>query len=370
MKLPAEIVSRGPVATQMRIGAVVAPRQLRYNGSPSLSLSPQEKEPPLLITAVGSYPRIGAPGNAPNLRIAIHKHDNGQLSDEELHAIERQVTEDVLEQQDQAGVELVTDGQVRWDDGQTYFARGIPGFTVTGLIRYFDTNTYYRQPEATSPVSWGGPISVDDYAFAKKLSAKRVKAVITGPYTLARLSRPGAYGSVEALARELAGVLNQEAKALEQAGAGLVQFDEPAIGRWKEDFALLHETSALVTKGLTAKTAIYTWFRDVADLAPDFFHLPYQVIGLDFVWGPRNWEALSQFPSGKELGLGIMDGRNTRLEPVDELVEGVRRASEHVSLDRIHLNPSCGLDYLPRQKAYDKLARLAEAGRAAQRALA
>ena len=323
----------------------------------------------MLTTVVGNYPKIGAPGKAPNLRTSIHRNDTGQLSDDDVRAIRQQVVTDVLDQQAEAGLDLVTDGEIGWDDGQTYYARGIEGFTITGLIRYFDTNTYYRQPEATSAVKWRGPISVDDFLFAKERSSKPVKAVITGPYTLAKLSKPGSYDSVQALAKELAGVLNQEAKALEQAGAEWIQFDEPAIGRWKEDFTMLRETSALVTEGLKAKTAVYTWFHDVADLAPDFFHLPYNVIGLDFVWGPRNWDALSLFPSDKELGLGILDGRNTRLEPVEEIVEGIRRAAEYVALDRIHLNPSCGLDYLPRQKAYDKLVRLSEAAKAAQQAL-
>ena len=324
----------------------------------------------MLTTVVGSYPKIGQPGKAPSLRTAIHRFDTGELSLEELHRIEREVTLEVLAQQAEAGIDLVTDGLTRWDDGQTYFTRAIPGFAIHGLTRYFDTNTYYRQAEATSPVSWGGPISVDDYTFAQGHSSRPVKAVVTGPYTLARLSQPGVHGSVAALARELAQVLNQEARALEQAGAQFIQFNEPAICRWQEELPLLQETSALVTQGITAKTAIYTWFRDITDMAPDFFHLPYSVIGLDFVWGPHNWDALPQFPADKELGMGIVDGRNTRLEPVQEIVESIRRAAEYVSPDRISVSPSCGLDYLPRQNAYDKLVRLVEGVRAAEAVLA
>ena len=108
----------------------------------------------MLTTVVGSYPKIGSPGKAPNIRTAIHRHDTEQLSADELHAIRQQVVGDVLDQQVEAGLDLVTDGQISWDDGQTYYARSIDGFTITGLIRYFDTNTYYRQPEATSAVSW------------------------------------------------------------------------------------------------------------------------------------------------------------------------------------------------------------------------
>jgi len=316
------------------------------------------------VTVVGSYPKIGSPGRAPNLRTAIHRLDAGRLSAAELQEVERQVTVDVLEQQAQAGIDLVTDGQIRWDDGQTYFARAIAGFDIAGLIRYFDTNTYYRQPEATGPLAWKGPIAVDDFRFAKAHSAKPVKAVVTGPYTLARLSKPGAAGSVKALALELAKVLHQEAMALEAAGADFIQFDEPAICWWPEELGVLREASEVVTDGLRAKTAMYTWFRDVAAVAPQVFGLPFQVFGLDFVWGPRNWETLSRFPAGKELALGIVDARNTRLEPVQEITEAIKRAARYVSPDRLYVNPSAGLDYLPRQSAYNKMMRLAEAARA------
>ena len=64
---------------------------------------------------------------------------------------------------------MVNDGMIRWDDGQTYIARNLEGFEATGLLRYFDTNTYYRQPVATGPISWKGPITVSDYQVRRRL---------------------------------------------------------------------------------------------------------------------------------------------------------------------------------------------------------
>lgn len=324
----------------------------------------------MLVTGVGSYPKIGPPAKAPSLRAAIHRLDTGQIDHQEFRRIEDETTREVIQQQVEAGLDMVTDGQVRWEDGQTRFARGIKGFAIHGLIRYFDTNTYYRQPVPEGKLEWQGPITVEDYRLAAASSPRPVKAVVTGPYTLARLSQSGCYGNTASLARELAQILNREALALQETGAPLIQFDEPAIVKWKEDMALLEEVSHTVTRGLTTRTAIYTWFGDIASLAPGFFRLPFQVFGLDFVWGPANWEVLKHFPQNKGLGLGIMDGRNTRIEPVEELVEGIRRAARHVSLDRVHLNPSCGLEYLPRENAVKKLKRLSEAARRAREVLA
>lgn len=314
----------------------------------------------MLTTVVGNYPKIGG-GRAPNLRTALNRYDRGEVTWEEVERVAKEVTKEVLEEQAQAGVDLVTDGHIRWEDGQTYFARRIAGFSINGLTRYFDNNTYFRQPVVEGRLHWQGPISVEDFTFARSHSSKPVKPVVTGPYTLARLSiLQGGYPDIRELALDLAEILNQEARALEEAGATLIQFDEPAILRNPQDFPVLQEASQRVTQDLSAKTAIYTYFRDVAAIAPDFFTLPFQVFGLDFVSGPRNWELLKDFPSDKELGLGVVDARNTRMETVEEIVKAVQRAAEHVSPERLYVNPSAGLEYLPRKNAYQKLCRLVE----------
>jgi len=260
----------------------------------------------------------------------------------------------------------VTDGQVRWDDAQTYFASRIEGFALSGLVRWFDTNTYYRQPVCQGKIAWKGPISVRDYRFAKEHSPRPVKAVLTGPYTLARLSTNSHYKGLRAFVLDLAQVLNQEAKALQEAGAAFIQFDEPAIVRNKGDFRLFREAMTLLSAGLTVKTALYTYFGDISGMYPEFLDLPFQVFGLDFVMGEAHWALLRDFPADRELGLGIVDARNTRMETVEEIVRAVQRISRVVPPSRLYVNPSCGLEFLPRSSAYQKLARLVEGARKAQ----
>jgi len=323
----------------------------------------------LITTVVGNYPKIGPGTKAPSLRNAIGQFDQGRITLEQLHKVEDEVTQEVIQEQVNAGIDLVTDGQIRWDDGQTYLAQGIKGFSINGLIRYFDSNTYYRHPIAENKVAWNSPITVKDYQFAKAHSTKPVKAVITGPYTLARLSQQGCYKDVKSLVLDLAHVLNQEALALQKAGAPMIQFDEPAILKYKEDLPLLQEASKVVTTGLVTKTGICTYFKDVSGLTPGLYRLPFNVIGLDFAWGPKNFDLLKGFPADKELAMGLLDARNTRLEPVAEIVAAVKQVSAYVPLDRLQLSPSCGLDFLPRQNAREKLARLVEGARKAQEEL-
>ena len=193
-------------------------------------------------TVVGSYPKIG--GKPPSLRAALHRLDRDEITRQELKSVADHVTEEVLQEVAEAGVDLVTDGQIRWEDGQTYFAQRIEGFNIDGLVRYFDNNTYYRQPVVGGKLSAQGTISVGDFKFATEHSSKAVKPVITGPYTLARLSRlGGGYADVASAARDLAAILNQEALALEQAGATIVQFDEPAILKHPEDLVVQHPSN-------------------------------------------------------------------------------------------------------------------------------
>ena len=319
----------------------------------------------MITTVVGNYPKIGPGTQAPNLRTAINRAERGELSSEELQGVKEQVTAEVILEQVQAGVDLVTDGHVRWDDGQTYLARAISGFSFSGLIRYFDTNTYFRQPVVEGLLKWSAPITVADYRFASSHSAKPVKAVLTGPYTLGRLARDQQYHDQRRLVLDLAEVLNQEARALQAAGAPVVQFDEPAIIKHKEDFPLFQEAMERLTQGLNPTLALYTYFGDISDMYPDFLKLPFQVFGLDYVMGPANWDVVHDLPSDVSLGLGVVNARNTRMETEEEIGEALRRIAPVASPENLYINPNCGLEFLPRETAYQKLARMVEGAKRA-----
>ena len=323
----------------------------------------------MITTMVGNYPKISPDAKAPSLRSAISRFDESRITLEELKRVEDEVTKEVIQDQVEAGLDLVTDGQIRWDDGQTYFARGIKGFMVNGLIRYFDTNTYYRHPIPESKLQSNGAITVKDYEFAVANSARPVKAVVTGPYSLARLSQLGCYDDLRSLVMDLVPILNREAKALQAAGATVIQFDEPSILKHKEDIDLFAEAIEAVTDGVTATTGVCTIFGDASGVHSRLFSLPVDIIGLDFVMGPGNYDLVGDLPQDKTLGAGIMDARNTRLETVEEITESIKRLSASVSPDRLHVNPSCGLDFLPRPNARAKLVRLVEGAKKAQEEL-
>src|SRR5438093_12459205 len=105
-------------------------------------------------TVVGSYPKIPNRPRPARLRQAINRRDRGEITSEELARVADEVTIEAIQEQVDAGVDVVTDGQIRWDDDQTYVTMSMGGVERGGLQRYLDTNTYYRQPEIVGPVSW------------------------------------------------------------------------------------------------------------------------------------------------------------------------------------------------------------------------
>jgi 5-methyltetrahydropteroyltriglutamate--homocysteine methyltransferase len=123
-------------------------------------------------------------------------------------------------------------------------------------------------------------------------------------------------------------------------------------------------------EGVAVEAHLYTWFGDIEGLFPHIMELPFSAIGLDFVMGPANYEIIRRARFAKKLGLGIVDARNTRLETVEQIVERIRRVSDVVARESIYVNPSCGLEYLPREAAQAKLACMVAGVRRAQEVLA
>ncbi len=323
----------------------------------------------MITTVVGNYPKIPDLPSPGKWRSAVEKLQKGQITESDLHRIEDEVTGEVIREQLDAGVDLITDGQIRWEDAQTYFARRLRGFTINGLQRYFDTNIYFREPVAEGEVAWTQPITVRDFEFARQHSPKLLKPVVTGPFTLTKLSRTTHYKSPREFTLAVAHALNAELRALQSAGAETIQVDEPALCQHKADFPLFADAMRVLTEGITAKKILATYFGDVGGVYPQILELPFDAIGLDFVAGYRNWEAVKRAPFTKGLMFGILDARNTRLETIDELLTAIRRISAVVPPDRLMVAPSAGLEFLPHGVARRKLQRLVEGTRAAAQAL-
>jgi 5-methyltetrahydropteroyltriglutamate--homocysteine methyltransferase len=338
--------------------------------------------PQMFATIVGAYPRTSLPGQPFRLRSAHGQLERGELDEGGFRAVQDELVREVLAEQLEAGLTVVTDGQVRWEDQQTAVARGLDGFEITGLLRYFDTNTYYRQPRATGEPRWKGPILVDDWKFADRTardlarkngqSDVRVKATLVGPYSLARLSDAGDLDR-ERFAFALAEALNREIRALAEAGAEIIQLDENAltlIGPGDDgERRFAGEAIRRAVNGVSGvDLTLAVTMGSAQGAGPELiFGLPFSSYLFDLVAGSENWRLLAYAPGDRTIVCGVADARNTRPDDEDVLVSAARYAASlgGRGLDRVGLSPSTGLEYLPRDRARAKIRALGAAARRA-----
>jgi len=330
----------------------------------------------ILASLLSSYPRIGDRPEEQILRRAIASADRGEAPPSAVAEAEDAMTRLALRDQSEAGLDLLSDGQIRWHDAVSHVARGLAGLRIEGLLRYFDTNTYYRQPAATGPIGRERPILVEAYRFAAAAVAPRpVKGIVTGPITIARLSRDARGLPLRHRALEIASALNRELLDLEAAGAPVLQIDEPCLARFPGDLDLLGPALRRLVAGLTgARVALSTSFGDALPLLPGLVTLPVSLLGFDIAAMPsRSTETAEEIgtrlaaglPPGRGLLLGILDGRNTRLEDSGEVYERTLRPilerlrAARGQVGEVHLVPNHGLEFLPRETARAKLVALA-----------
>ena len=315
----------------------------------------------VILANHGSYPRIGDSGEGQLLRRTIAQWEKGEKAEADLRAAEDRMTELALRDQIDAGLDIVTDGQVRWYDPISHFAGKLAGAKINGLLRFFDTNCYFRQPVIHGKLQRTKPLVVEEFLFARSKSSRPVKAVLTGPCTLARLSIEEDHkaGGFERLVEGYTGALAEEVATLAAAGATLVQVDEPALLKHPEDFPHIERsTAALAARKGTAQLALAVYFGDPAPIYEKLQTLPVDILGLDFTYSPGFVDLVARQGSSKVLALGLVDGRNTKLEDAKVLARQLERVLRGTKSGRAHLTPSCGLEYLPRDRAQLKLKHL------------
>jgi len=310
----------------------------------------------LETTLAGAFPKIGDTTEEQKLRRSLHQFDKNEITEEDLARIKDEVTEEAIRLQLEAGLDIVTDGLIRWDDPLRVIVRNITGVEISGLIRYFDTNTFYRQPIIESRLEFIKPILVNDFLFAQEHSAKPVKVVLPGPYTLAKLSRNRFYREFKQLVFDFAHLIHKEALALEEAGCQYIQFDEPALLQFKQELPLFLQVHEILNAQLSkAEKTIQFNFGNLEGIYPKILNLNVERIGLQLTPGHKNWDVIKSAPFTKKLMAGIVDARNTKMESEAELVKLLHQLGESVNLDNTWISTSHSLEFLPRSNAQKKL---------------
>ncbi len=322
----------------------------------------------LRTTVVGSYPKVTESGSD-NLPGTIDKWQKQQVNDSGLAAEIEKVIRRVLQEQEQAGLDLLTDGQIRWEDLPHLIARSSTGIGRGALRRFFDNNVYYRRLEMANGVSWQKSAAADEIRFASTVTKKPVKAALPGPLTLAYATEAKPGQSLESLLSLYADLLRQEVQALEKAGVKEIQIDEPHLSATEPLTAKAIEAINKIFSGVKARRWVAVYFQDVSAVLPALAKLQVEVLSLDLVSArEKNPGLLAKtvdfLKSGAwkgEVALGLVDARNTKLENTAKLKEEMALFTQAVPAERLWLSPNCGLEFLPHQSAEKKIKLLREA---------
>ncbi|CAN5179132.1 methylcobamide--CoM methyltransferase [soil metagenome] len=314
-------------------------------------------------TVRGAFPKISDEPGGQRLRTALHKRDRGEIDDAALSDVHEAVTRSAIEELDAAGIDVINDGQIRWDDLFAPFARSWRNVSRGPLERYYDNNTYFRQPLVSGPIETDGTTLVRDYTYARELSTRELKGAVCGPLTFATLALDKHYGSLEKLTRAVADALAQEIAGLGAAGATLVDVEDPAAAA-PEHVDLTREAYARLAKA-GVPIAIQTYFFPADRVLESLAAFPVDQIGVDV--RSRETSVLRRLDAVRErtVVLGIADARNTRLESEQELAGWIEEGLKLIPTDRLWVAPSAGLEYLPHDVARKKLTALVAAARAA-----
>jgi 5-methyltetrahydropteroyltriglutamate--homocysteine methyltransferase len=336
--------------------------------------------PGLYLASAGSYPRFGDSHELLILRRTMDALAEGERTTADLLDAQNDMTRRAIAEQVQAGLDIITDGLIRWNDPISHLPGKLDNVRIDELLPFFDTQTYFRRPVLTGKLLRRGHLVAAEYSFARnalghlptpaaKAGKLSIKPVLTGPYTLAKYSvsengaAHGAAGDLESRARDYAEVLAVEIETLAQGGAQLIQIDEPAIlyhpGDWKIfESAIQHlaNTRDVVKKsGRTLELALYTYFYDAAPLYEKLMSLPVDTLGLDLVSGPKLAATIAAAGSAKPLALGMVSGCRAEMEDAETIARVLDRVLPKIHGGRAYLGPSCGLEYLSRSNALAKL---------------
>ncbi|MFC3228606.1 5-methyltetrahydropteroyltriglutamate--homocysteine methyltransferase [Marinibaculum pumilum] len=339
---------------------------------------------PLLPTAlVGSYPQPGwlvdrevlLGSKPPRVRMEQVWRFDGALRTESQDDAVRLALRDF----EAAGIDIVTDGEIRRESYFNHFANALDGIDIDnpGYVQS-RAGTPSPVPRVVGPVRRTRPVEVEAARFLRANTGRRVKITVPGPFTMTQLAVDEHYGDVEALAMAYADAVNAELKDLKAAGADVVQIDEPYL-QAKPDLARSFGIAAInrALAGVTGPTVVHMCFGYayvVKDKPSGYSFLPELAgcdashISIEAAQPKLDLAVLERLP-GKSILVGVLDLGDDAVETAETVAGRLRAALKVLPAERIVAAPDCGMKYLPRAAAFGKLKALAEGAAIVRREL-
>jgi 5-methyltetrahydropteroyltriglutamate--homocysteine methyltransferase len=323
----------------------------------------------LVTTVVGSYPQpdwlIDRRRLGERLPPRIRARELWRVAEELLEEAQDDATRLAVQDMERAGVDILTDGEMRRESYSNRFATALEGVDLDRPGVALDRTGHENPvPRVVGPIRRAHPVEVRDVAFLRSITERRIKITVPGPFTMTQQAQNDHYADDRELALAYAEAVNEELRDLKAAGADIVQIDEPYLQARPEaarEYAV--EAIGRALEGIDGETVLHTCFgyaaivhdrpsgypflRELNDCAATHISLEAAQPSLD----PLVLRALPD----KTIVLGVLDLGATEAETPELVAERIRRALEVVPEERLVVAPDCGMKYLPRGLAFRKL---------------
>jgi 5-methyltetrahydropteroyltriglutamate--homocysteine methyltransferase len=318
---------------------------------------------------VGSYPQpdwlIDRQRLAGRFPPRVRATELWRVDPEFLDEAQRDATTLAIEAQEHAGLDIITDGEIRRESYSNAFATALEGVDIDNPGTALDRSGHPNPvPRITGPIRRRHPVEVADVEFLRAHTTRTIKITVPGPFTMSQQAQNDFYPDGEAAALGYAEAVNAEVADLFAAGADIVQLDEPYL-QARPDAARQYGVAAVnrALEGITGTTALHLCFGYAAvihdrpsgySFLPELAACTADQISIETAQSGLDCSVLAEL-SGKTIILGVLNLGDPTVETADQVAERVRRALPYVPAERLILAPDCGMKYLPRDVAFGKL---------------
>jgi 5-methyltetrahydropteroyltriglutamate--homocysteine methyltransferase len=277
--------------------------------------------------------------------------------------------------QERAGLDVITDGEMRRESYSNRFATALDGVDVDNPGTALDRSGHPNPvPRITGPIARRHSVQVRDVEFLKAHTSRRTKVTVPGPFTMSQQAQDDFYGDLAEAGAAYADAVRAEMLDLFAAGADIVQVDEPYMQARPEparEYGL--DVLKRATDGLPGTVAVHICFGYAAiiherpegySFLPELALTEADMVSIETAQSGLALDVLDSLP-GKTIILGVLDLSTDEVETPETVEARIRRAFPHAGPERLMAAPDCGMKYLPRDSAYGKLEALAEGARRA-----
>jgi 5-methyltetrahydropteroyltriglutamate--homocysteine methyltransferase len=339
--------------------------------------------PLLPTTLVGSYAQpdwlIDRKKLAGRFPPRVRAKELWRVAPEWLEQAQDDATLLAIRDQERAGLDIITDGEMRRESYSNRFATALDGVDLDNPGTALDRSGHPNPvPRVVGPVRRRHSVQVRDVEFLRANTDRMIKITVPGPFTMSQQAQDDYYKDEVALAMDYAAAVNVEIEDLFVAGADIVQVDEPYM-QARAEKAKKFGTRVLdrALQGVNGTTAVHICFGYAAvihnrppaySFLPEFENSLVQQISIETAQAKLDCSVLERLPS-KTILLGVLDLSDMGVETPETVAERIRRALPHIPAERIVVAPDCGLKYLPREVAFGKMKAMADGAAIVRREL-